>query len=536
MRSPQVSGGDGPGRGGRGRSGRWVPAAGWTLSLAAALALYGATLAPDVVWHDAGDYQVQVARLSLRRPGDTVRVHPFFIVLGHGLGRLGVWSYARAASVTSAVGTALAVANVWLLVWLLVRCVGPASLAAGLCMVSHTLWQQGVQPQTYGWTVATVAGMLVLAVAAVRSDRPGWLVAMFFVGGLGISIHMMSQLAVAVLGVWTALAAARRTVPTWVLGAGAAAYLVGGGLYWYVMGLEYAATGDLWATVRAALVGRWTRAVFNVRGLGGLTIRSALMLVLNFPTPLLALAPVGLWQSRRLWPKTPLAVLLAVCLVLYTLFALRYRVPNQNFFFTPAYMLVAVYVGLGAAAMGWARRPAGVAVLAALTVAVVPTYWVMAEAARAINFPLRGDRPMHVVPYRDPYRYYLLPWQHTQTGPRRFAEEVSASLPERAVLFADTTTAPPLVYVQEVEGRRPDLFLATRGTLPRYLDAEEARRLWWSRQPLLSRFAAEGRRVFVASNQPAYMPLWMRDGCRLVPLGPVFEVRPARVSPTEGEP
>jgi hypothetical protein len=490
------------------------------------MTLYTTTMAPGIVWHDAGDYQVRVARLTLRQPGDAVRVHPFYIVLGHGLGRLGIWDFAKAASVASALGTALAVANLWLLVWLLVRNAGAASVGALACMLAHTIWQQGVQPQTYGWSLAATSAVLVLAVVHLRTGRPGWLLLAFLAGGVGLSIHLMSQLVLVVLGAWALWEVLRRRLPVWTVPAGLAAWVIGGALFWHAAGLEYAATQDVVATLKSALVGRWAGAVFNVQGLGSLAWRSALMFVLNFPTPVVLLAFYGLWSSRRLWPRIPTAILLVATLVLYVLFAVRYRVPNQNFFFTPVYLLTAVYVGVGVGASRWTqRRPALVALLALLA-AVVPTYVLMMRVARAREFPLRAGRPMHEVPYRDAYRYYLLPWQHTQTGPRRFVDEVFAQLPERAALFADSTTAPPLVYVQEAEGRRPDLFLATVGTLPAYLSADEAARYWGADRSLLDDLAAEGRRVFVVSDQAGYMPKWMEEHTRREPFGPVFEVLP----------
>jgi len=512
---------------GRGRT----AAAGWGLAFAAAITLYAATMAPGIVWHDAGDYQVRVARLTLRQPGDAVRVHPFFIVLGHGLGRLGTWDVAKAASVASALGTAIAVANVWLLVWLLVRRTGAATVAAAACMLAHTIWQQGVQPQTYGWSLAALSATLVLAVLYVRTDRPRWLVLAFLAGGVGLSIHLMSQLVLLVLGAWMLWEVARRRLPAWIVPAGLAAWVVGGALFWYAVGLEYADTHDLAATMRSALVGRWAGAVFNLQGLGRLAWRSALMFVLNFPTPVVLLAAWGLWRGRRLWTGTPTAGLLLATLVLYVLFAVRYRVPNQNFFFTPVYLLTAVYVGVGVGAAGWTRRRPALLVLLALVAAVAPTYGLIMRVARARQFPLRAGRPMHEVPYRDAYRYYLLPWQQTQTGPRRFVDEVFTRLPQRAVLFADSTTAPPLVYAQEVEGRRPDLRLVTKGTLPAYLSEDESRGYWDAKRSLLEALTAEGRRVFVVSDQAGYMPAWMETHTRREPFPPVWEVLPPMDAP-----
>ena len=60
-----------------------------------------------------------MAKCNLSRPGDVVRVHPLFIVTAHGLGRLGPWNYAYAANLTSALFTAVTVANIFLLVFAL---------------------------------------------------------------------------------------------------------------------------------------------------------------------------------------------------------------------------------------------------------------------------------------------------------------------------------------------------------------------------------------------------------------------------------
>ncbi|MFO8014000.1 MAG: DUF2723 domain-containing protein [Phycisphaerae bacterium] len=507
---------------------------GWCLAFAAALALYAATTAPGLVWQDPGDYQVRTARLTLRQPGDTVRVHPFFFVLAHGLGQLGIWDFAKAATVTSALGTALAVANVWLLVWLLVRNGGAATVGALACMLSHTVWHQAVQPQTYGWSLAAVSAVLVLTVVHLQTGRPRWLVLAFLAGGVGLSIHLMSQLVLVVLGVCVVWEVVRRRLPTWIVPAGLAAWLLGGALFWLAAYLEYAATQDVAATLESALVGRWAGAVFNLEGLGRLAWRSALMFVLNFPTPLVLLAFYGLWRSRRLWPGSPTAALLLATLVLYVLFAVRYRVPNQNYFFTPVYMLTAVYLGVGVGAARWTRRPSAILALVVLAVAVAPTYVLMMKVAKAREFPLRAGRRMHEVPYREVYRYYLLPWQHRQTGPRRFVEEVFECLPQRAALFADSTTAPPLVYVQEVEGRRPDVLLVTPGTLPAYLSAHEAAHYWGADRSLLGDLAATGRRVFVVSDQPGYMPKWMEEHTRREPFGPIYEVLPKSETPATG--
>lgn len=534
--------------------GAWA-AAGYVAAAAVALAVYGVTMAPDLVWHDAGYYQWESARLNLVRPGETVRVHPFFVVLAHYLGKLGIWNYAKAASVASALGTAIAVANVWLIVLRLVRCVGAASVAALACLLAHTIWQMAVQPQTYGWSNAALSGMILATVLWVQTGRTAWLMTMFFVGGVGFSIHLMSQMGLGVLGAWVLVRVIRGGVPAWVLPAGVAMWLVGGALDWYVIALEYQRTGDAVATLESSILGGWGGAVFNVSGVPRMLLRSLLMLVLNFPTPVMLVAVYGVWRSGRILAESggrgkaaseavaaktapsgserasgarSLAVVLGVLLAVYVLFGVRYRVPNQNFFFTPVYLILCIYLGLGIHSLGWLRRPATAALTVALVLAVIPAYWAMARTAKAAGINLRESGTVHEIPYRDFYDYYLMPWQQGQTGPRRFAEKVLASLPPNAVLLPDTTTAPPLKCLRDVEGVRPDVLIVDAYDVK----FDPAVAPWWRGQAADVWRMASGRRVFVASDQANYVPRWAREDAEIVPFGLIFEVRPRQAGAT----
>jgi len=505
--SPPASGSSGAGS----AVGR-LAAPGWLVALAVALVLYGLTLAPDLTWQDPGDYQVRAARLELVAPGDTVRVHPLYIVLAHALGRLGLWSYATAASLASALGAAVLAANLWLLGYLLTGRAFPATVGFLAGLLAHTLWRTGVQPQTYSWSNALLTGMVVLAVLHLRTGRPGWLLGVSVVGGLGLSVHVLSQIGLAVLGVWVLGRVLRRRAPWWVLPAGLGLWLLGGALHWYAVVLEAQRCGNLAAALSAGLVGRWGAAVFNTGGLGRMLARGGLFFVLNFPTPLALLGLWGVWRSRRVAGGAP-AALLGVMLAVYVLFAARYRVPNQNHFFTPAYALFAVYIGLGVAAVRGSRRPWPAAVLVLLALAAVPMYGVMCRVARWRHVNVGGVSQERAIPYRDFYAYYLLPWQHGQRGPRRFAEEALARVPPRAVILPDTTTDAPLRYAHEIEGKRPDVTIG-RGAEPA---GEPATRL--------AAYRAQGRRVFVTSNHPDYVPDWVRRHGRLAPFGVLWEVQ-----------
>jgi hypothetical protein len=332
----------------------------------------------------------------------------------------------------------------------------------------------------------------------------------------------MTQIGLAVLGVWMLVRVLRGQTPVWAVPAAAGLWLVGGVLFWYVAFLEYQRTGNMAATLESAFLGGWGAAVFNVSGLGTMLVRSVLMGALNFPTPLALLGLYGIWRSRRLLAGTPLAAVLGGAMVLYLLFAMRYRVPNQNHFFTPVYLLLAVYIGLGVHATGWLRKRVGRVALAALAMAVVPAYWAVAEVTRAAKFNPRDGGAIHEIPYRDFYAYYFMPWQCGQTGPRRFAEEVLASLPEGAILLPDTTTAPPLKCLHDVEHVRPDVLIVD----PYDAQFDPLLRGYWQGAEAPPNLTRDGRRVFVNSNDPAYLPQWAGKHWRLKPHGCIWELEP----------
>jgi len=498
----------------------------WAVAFAGALVLYVATLAPGLVWQDAGEYQVTSARLSWPpttdsvwcRPGEAVRVHPWFLVTARALEALGPWDAAYAANLSSAVATALAVANVLALVYVLTGRLWPAIIAAAGFAVGHTVWRFAVLSEVLGWSAAFLSAECLCFWALRRHGRPRWLLLLFLLNGAAVSNHLMAGFSLVVFGGWAVVAFVRRRLPWWTLPAGAGCWLVGGTLYAVVVALEYVRTGSLAETLVSATVGGYGGSVGNLAGLPTLLGRSVLYVGLTYPTPLVLAGLAGAWTLLR--RGGGLGRVILILAAVYFLWAARYRVPDQYSFFVPFYVPASVLIGVGTARLlegRWQRLR-----WAALALALVPVavYAVLPAAARRAGLTTSP----HDVPYRDEYRYFLQPWRCGEDGPRRFAEETLSRLPRHAALFADTTVAPPLVYVQVIEGRRPDVLLAAVGTRPPYLSREESRR-YWRRAETFQALRAEGRRVFVASDQPAYMPGWMVNHMRLEHV-PVFEVLP----------
>jgi len=486
----------------------------WLAGLAAALALYVATLAPDLAWQDSGDYQYEAARLNFSRPGDAVRVHPWFLLTAWLLGRVEWWNYAYAANLSSAIGTAIAVANVLVLGRLMTGRLWPAVVGAASFAVGHAVWSHAVVAETYGWAAAFLSAECLCAWAFLAHRRVRWILLLFFIDGVAISNHLMAGLGLAVFTVWVLVACVRGRAPWWSVPAGLGCWLVGGTLYWIVAAMEYWRTGSAAETLQAVTVGRWASQVFNLADLPGLFVRSAQYVALNYPTPLILAIPIGAIALLR--RREAMARLVLVLGAVYLVWAARYKVVDQYAFFIPFYVLASVMVAAGARAVLDRVGRWGPAVLLVAALVPVGVYAVLPALGRRIEFP-KFDRAL---PYRDSYAYFLRPWQTGNEGPRRFARETLESLPAGAVLFTDTTPRPPLVCLQALEAVRPDVRLAVPGGL----GPETVGRYWNSRRNLVPEFAADGRRVFVVSDHRAYMPRWMAAHTKRVPFGLVFEV------------
>jgi hypothetical protein len=96
----------------------------------------------------------------------------------------------------------------------------------------------------------------------------------------------------------------------------------------------------------------------------------------------------------------------------------------------------------------------------------IPIYITAPLMAERLEFNLstRAD-----VPYRNDYMWFLRPWKIGYRGTEKFAKEVFAELGTDAVVYADNTMVYPLLYMQEVKGKRTDIkiiseFAASKGT------------------------------------------------------------------------
>ncbi len=119
------------------------------------------------------------------------------------------------------------------------------------------------------------------------------------------------------------------------------------------------------------------------------------------------------------------------------------------------------------------------------------------------------------VAYRNDYTYFLQPWKTGDDGAERFAREALALAEPDAVIYADSTTVAPLLYVQEVHKVRPDVkivngIVRSEGA-PSYDEREFAKLVGY-------------RPLYVTSNQPGYGPTFVLGAYDLVKAGPLWRI------------
>ncbi len=186
-------------------------------------------------------------------------------------------------------------------------------------------------------------------------------------------------------------------------------------------------------------------------------------------------------------------------LAAYFIFAARYLVPDQFVFFLWFDTVFAVCVGIGTAwLMGRFRRfSAWVTVLGALM--PVAVYAVLPPLARRANIPLGVKRDLA---YRDRYDYFLRPWRTGYHGPRQFALAAFDAVGPGGVIICDSTTAPVLAYVQQVDGVGRHVVCQLRGP-----NAYFARHV--ITEASIDSALEQGVSVATCSRHPQYVPRWL---------------------------
>ena len=451
-----------------GRVGKWTSGQEITSGLILATAffiLYVATLAPDVLPADSGEFQIVATNLGVAHPPG----FPLYTLLGHLMTRLPlVASPAYKVNLFSAVTGALALAAVYLSVYRLGKNQLAAATAAIALGTSTTFWAQA--------TTANIRSLTVLFMAlAIYALICFW----------AIKDWRLSDVPSAI-GDW-------RSASRWLVFSSPEYYLI---LFGLAMGL------GLGHHLSLAFVGlvfglfilvvdptllkrprRWLRALLagllgllpllylplranaNVRG-----ARAALATVEGFINHVLALGfqgdffhfiePTVLWERLRvmanvmsfqfspwlllgmvaglallLWRERHLALLLGGSFAVHTLVTATYRAPQTVEYMLPAYVAAVICLGYGISRM---TKGSSNSVLTAASRTLAAVLFV-AALGQGFNY------------------YPSYAHLHEVTVTRDYAQTLLAQASAGSVILADWHWATPLWYLQEVEEQRPDV-------------------------------------------------------------------------------
>lgn len=496
-----------------------------TLLFGLALALYLRTLVPGVFVSDFAEFQYGPARLALPHPNG----FPLYMLLGWLASHLPLGSVAWQMNALSAVGGALAVALTAAFVLRLTRRPAAALLAGGLLALSPTFWFYSLAAERYTLNLALLAATVWLAWEAGERQNPRWAYLSALALGLGLATHPSDALLAPFwLGylAWR-LPAARRSPRFWIGLAAAGALPLLLFLYvpwrWLAFSREPLVPGiGRSAAVYRGLVHVWYEPELTwdllrayVLGLGGyatsllaggwreaLPLAAALMPIWQQDAAplLLAAAAVGLlWLARR---DAALATALAGFALLVVVMTAYIQQGKPEAYLLPATWVAMVAVGLALdaaasalAATGqrqgpladaptpprrrWIERSLAVGVAAALLVLLVQ------------RFPALD---------------------HSRWTDSRRAWEVTLryhDLPQAAALLGHWSDMTPLWYLQQIEGRRPDLL----GLFPPDPDQ------------VMDPFLAAGGALYLAAPLHGYAPD-LAERYALAPWGKLVRILP----------
>jgi hypothetical protein len=437
---------------------------------AVALGVYLRTLAPGVTEIDSGELATVAAGLGIAHPSG----YPLFALLGRAWVLAAPTRIITWMNVLSAVLTAGAVLLLYRVVFDVLpdrlgrwRHVGACTGAAAFAF-HGTLWSVATVTEVHALQMFLDAALLHAVVRAGLWGRSALreraLVGAGYFAGLCLSNHLTSALLLpaVLLGVWRR----RREVAAKVAVAAVLAAALGASVY-LVLPMRSAqeplldwGSPDTWESFVRHVSGAQYRVWMFSSGEGVQRNAGELAAGLKrFSWPLLVLAAAGLWHARR---TAGFAAGSAAMFALSAAYPLGYTIHDIETYFLPAFLVAAVWIGTGTA---W--------------VAEWASTWRLLAGRPAVRRMLPALAALPLVPL-------LGGWKAADRSRDTFIEEMARSFlatpaPNAVVLNRhwDVLMSPSL-YLQHVEGVRPDLFV---------LDQEHFRRSW--QVPMLRRHFPE---------------------------------------------
>ena len=430
--------------------------------------LYVKMVAPTLLMADPAEFQLACYTLGIAHPTG----YPLYLILGW------LWSHllllgdaAYRVNLLSAAFAASAAGLLYLLVLKVLReaLQGPsaallravAAVATVTLAVSRTFWSQALRAEVYALNSLFVLLTLFLLLRWSESRSPRALQLAALVYGLSLTHHatMILFLPAYVLFVWLT----DRTVLRNLKLAGTVVLLVALPqlLYLYIpwrapttpyLHIELAPghTLELYENTLRGFLGFVMGEMFT----GELGYQASLLerlfmaselLVRQFGIAGAALGVLGVAKLAVEWKSSFSRRLLSLLALSYGAlvgFTLFYHVGDIQVFYTPSYIIFTVWIALG---MAWIIEAAGTVRSGAL--ARVPwAAWALVALFALLPLSLLWGN-------------YARVDRSADYSARQWAEEIlSQPIPEGSILISnDRNEITPLLYLQHVEGKRPDL-------------------------------------------------------------------------------
>ena len=486
----------------------------YAVVLAGALLLYAVSCAPGPLWQDSGLIQYRIWHNDIEGFLGLAISHPLFYIVAIAAKYVPLGDFAHRVNMVSSLAGAVAVANIFVFVRLWLGKSFPGLLTAITLAVSHTFWRHASIIETYTLWAAFFTAELILLLQYSKTRRAAYLYWLGLVNGLAIAVHILALIPLACYTTFVAVLLAKRDIRLKDLAIIILLWVVGALPYEYLIIKNIVQTGDVIGTLASAVFGaRWQGAVLNTSLSAKIMKENIAFILLNFPTPNILLFFTGCFALVRTSPTPAFRNILIAVTVLFLVFAFRYTVVDRYAFFIPFYCLVSIFIGLGTHLLQQ-RINGKVVVYLALIFSVLPVGVYAAAPALAEKIQLelgtRGD-----IPYRDDYEYFLQPWKTGYRGAERFAHDALREVEQNAVICADTTTVAPLLYAQEVQGKRPDVKIVSGSVHSRSAPELNAQTI----EELLAE-----RPIYVVSRNTRYYPAFIADKYDFVRAGLLWRV------------
>ncbi len=325
-----------------------------------AFVLYLRTLAPTVLYYerpeliDAAMLQVHSYTLGITHPTG----YPTYTMLAYLFTYLPFGDPAYRANLASAVFGAAAVFFLFFAGWRLSGRIRAAAVGSLAFAAGNTFWSQAVIAEVYTLNALFVAAILLVLLLWRDTGRDRYLLAAALLMGLSLTNHVTSGLLLPTAALFVFAVDRRKLLDRRLVLKGAGLFVLGLAPYLYLpvrasMGPPvYEADPGSFASFWELVAGREFGIRFATSGPGELLSRLASLwgyLLDEFHAGLLLVAAVG--AIAMLLRDRAGALLLGVPFLGWLVYAIGYDIFDYFIYFIPSYLILALFIAVGAAAI-----------------------------------------------------------------------------------------------------------------------------------------------------------------------------------------